>query len=864
MRRLWRIVKRVLLVVLVLFLVLVVALGSVFTWLVVRGFPQREGSIQLPGLTAPVHVVRDASGIVNIYAATTEDLFAAQGYIHASERMWQMEVWRRIGAGRLSELFGDDSLDNDKFIRLLGWRRAAEADWAIMSDEGRLALESYARGVNAWLDQHGDLPLPFVIAGLQGAGGGLSGFRPEPWTPIDTLSWQKVQAWALGDNFGTELLRMILLKRGLSTQQIAELAPAYDPSRPVVVPSDTESGQGTPPRGRPTTTGMDAATATLLLKASDFLRSTIAMAGAGAALAGSNGIAVAPSRSASGGALLANDPHLDISMPSVWFLVGLHCEPAGPQCPYELAGAGFPGVPGIVLGHNARIGWGLTNVGPDVQDVFEETVDPADETRYLYKGQSLPFEYRHESIGLSNGETVHEVTRSTVHGPVISDLQSDFRSAEDGGADLGRDGYVYALQWTATMEADRTLDAVLGVNRAQNWEEFRTALRGFEAPSQAFLYADVDGHIGIQIPGRFPIRANGDGSYPVSGESGNNDWIGFVPFDELPSVYDPTDGLIVTANNQPTDPGAGPYIGRDFDPGFRAARIHELLDGSDSITADQLRSVQGDVKLTRAAPVLEALTDVQADGTASDLRRQLLDWRDDLSCSTGSVGCAAYETFEYWLLRGVFDDELGDGYEPDNASWRYVGSEPSHDMIGRLVSQPNSPWWDDQSTAPLESREVIIGAALERAASDLATLGAPDSRTWGRIHTVTFQEQTLGTAGIGPLEWIFNKGPFPAPGSCTTVNKVCGRIADDWPMEGDKPDLQARFAASSSPSYRLVVDMSNLDGATIIQATGQSGLPFDSHYGDYIARWLTNSPIPLPWTKDAVEAAQVQVLTLTR
>lgn len=863
MRRLWRIVKRLLLVLLVLVLILVIALGGVFTWLVVRGLPQREGTVQLPGLGAQVRVVRDANGIPNIYAATTQDLFAAQGYIHASERMWQMEVWRRIGAGRLSELFGDDSLDNDKFIRTLGWRRAAEADWAIMSGEGRLALESYASGVNAWLAQHGDLPIPFVIAGLQGAGGGLSGFRPEPWTPIDTLAWQKVQAWSLGDNFGTELLRMILLKHGLSTQQIAELAPGYDPSRPVVVPTSAVSATQNLVGGVQATDSMDAGAAARLLEASDSLRSTIAMAGAGAALAGSNGFAVSPSKSASGGALLANDPHLDISMPSVWFLVGLHCTTVGPQCPYELAGAGFPGVPGIVLGHNARIAWGLTNVGPDVQDVFEETVDPADETHYIYKGQSRPFENRTEVIGLNNGDEISIDVRSTVHGPVISEIEGDFRTVEEGGADLGRDGYVYALQWTATMEADQTLDAVLGVNRAGNWTEFRDALRGFAAPSQTFLYADVDGHIGLQIPGRFPIRAAGDGSYPVAGESGDNDWTGFVPFEELPFVYDPPSGLIVAANNQPTEPSAGPYIGRDFDPGFRAARIHELLDGVNAVTTDQLRSVQGDVKLTRAAPVIDALAAVQVDDVAAGtVRQQLLDWRDDLSCSTDSIGCAAYETFEYWLLRGVFDDELGNGYEADNASWRYVGSELSHDLIGRLVSQPNSPWWDNQSTAPVESREFVITAALERAASDLATLGAPETRTWGRIHTMTFQEQTLGTAGIGPLEWIFNKGPFAAPGSCTTVNKVCGWIADDWPSEGVQPNFQRRFAASSSPSYRLAIDMSHIDDATIIQATGQSGVPFDTHYGDYIARWLSNSPIKLPWTQGAVDSAGTQVLTL--
>ena len=564
MSRLWRWFKRLVLVVLVLVLVLVIAASGLFAWLVARGMPQRDGVAHIPGLSATVRVVRDANGIPNIYASTTHDLFAAQGYVHASERMWQMEVWRHIGQGTLSELFGDTSLGNDRFIRTLGWRQSAEADWNVMSADGKLALEAYADGVNAWLDQHGDLPLPFVIAGFQGAGGGLAGFHPQHWTPIDSLTWQKVQAWSLGDNYGVELTRSVMLQQGLTVEQINQLTPGYDPSRPVVAPGFTALGSDVPSASVPAT-HLTATKASRMLGAADRLRQTIAMAGAGAALAGSNAFAVAPSRSASGGALLANDPHLEVSMPSLWYAIGLHCElPAGPSCPYELAGVGFPGVPGIVLGHNARIAWGFTNVGPDTQDIFEETVDPADETHYLYKGQSLPFTVRTETINVAGGDPVSLEVRSTVHGPVMDDVDSIFDPTDEGGAGLGRDGYVHALAWAATMQPDRALDAILAVNRAANWDEFRAAARGFGAPSQTMVYADVDGHIGVQIPGWFPIRASGDGSYPVSGQDGAHDWTGFVPFDELPFVYDPPSGLIVAANNQPAAPGSGPFIGNSL------------------------------------------------------------------------------------------------------------------------------------------------------------------------------------------------------------------------------------------------------------------------------------------------------------
>ena len=422
------------------------------------------------------------------------------------------------------------------------------------------------------------------------------------------------------------------------------------------------------------------------------------------------------------------------------------------------------------------------------------------------------------------------------------------------------------MAWTATAQPDKTLDAVLGVNRAQNWDDFRNALRDFGAPSQTFLYADVDGNIGVQVPGLIPIRASGDGAYPVSGEDGAHDWTGYVPFDQLPYVYNPSSGVIVASNNQPLPIDSSVFLGREFDPGWRAMRIHELLDTDAPVTTDQLRAVQGDVKLTRAAPVIAALSDITA--TTADgetLRQALITWGSDLTCTTDSTGCAGYEDFEYWLERGVFGDELGSGTDPTNAAWRYVGTEAAHEFLTRLINDPSSAWWDDTSTpTTTETRNEIIAAALDKAATDLRTsLGDPAKWTWGRIHTVTFQEQTLGTSGIGPLEWIFNKGPYAAPGSCTTVAKICGSIADDWPTGDEPADLQARFAAGSSPSYRLVVDMKNLDAATIIQTTGQSGVPFDAHYGDFIERWLANDPLPFPWTSDAVNAATKQTLTLS-
>ena len=469
-----------------------------------------------------------------------------------------------------------------------------------------------------------------------------------------------------------------------------------------------------------------------------------------------------------------------------------------------------------------------------------------------------------ETIKISGGDDLEFAVRSTVHGPVMSDVDSDLKPEDDGGLGLGREGYVYALAWTGSNEQDRTLDAVLDVNRAANWDEFHDALRNFAAPSQYFVYADVEGHIGVQVPGLVPIRAQGDGSVPVPGESGDYDWTGYIPYDDLPNSFDPPSGIIVASNNMPADPANG-FLGREFDPGYRAARITELLTTDEPLDTDLLRSIQGDTKLTRAAAVLAVVDGIQPDtDDGKTLKQRLHDWADTLTCGTDSQGCAAYETFEYRLERGIFEDELGGGDGPTDGARRYVGTELAHELVTRLVDQPDSPWWDDISTTDAtETMDDIIATALDQGAKDLRTaLGEPTNWTWGRIHTITFEEQTLGSSGIAPLEWIFNKGPFPAPGSCTTVNKTCVSISDDWPTGDEKPDLNQRFDVTSGPSYRLVVDMSDLDEATIIQTTGQSGLPFDSHYGDWIQRWLDNVPLPLPWTKTAVDAAITQTLTL--
>ena len=851
-----------------LLVVVVVALAGgagAVAWITNRAMPQTTGTLRVEGLEAAVTVDRDASGFAHITARTPHDLFFAQGFVHASERMWQMEVWRRISAGRLSEIFGAGSLDQDRFIRTLGWRQAAERDLAALSSEGRAIVDAYVAGVNAWLDANrGNLGLAFLVVGDE----------PEPWTALDALAWGKVQAWNLGGNMDAEIFRFLADQRLGDPARTDDLFPRRD--GPVIVPSaDGPTVLGATDRAPAAADpGATAAIPRLTEDQAAAWREVAALGGAVLRLAGldgsdgglasdhaigSNDWVVGPSISSTGGALLANDPHLGISMPSVWFVNGLHCERVDQACPFDVAGVSFPGVPGVVLGHNARIAWGATNADPDVQDLVIETIDPADPARYLGPdGTSLPFTVRTEQIAVSGGEPETIQVRETIHGPILNDV--DKRLA---------DGPLMALRWSATLAdagPDRTYEAILGLDTAANFEDFRAALSLYRAPSQNFVYADVDGHIGYQLPGYVPIRSDplDRGDRPVPGSTGDGEWLDPIPFAQLPWALDPTEGWIVTANNAVVDEAYPHFIGQEWDPGYRAERIIDLVNdhGQDGLTVPEMTDIQNDTAPLRArdiVPHLDEALPATADGMA--IADRIATW--DGTCTIDSLGCAAYMAWEYRILRDVFDDDLGP------LARDYVGTPISWVALEGLLAEPDARWWDDTTTPLAETADLIVLRAMDEAGAELrAALGEPDGWTWGRLHTATFKEATIGTgSGIGPLEWYFNRGPVAAPGAAGAVSASYYRLRRAYPDPTD-PEfvplaIDQLFTVTNLPSYRLAIDMSDLDGARIVITTGQSGQPFASHYDDQIESWRTGGTVPLPFTRDAVAAATVATLTLS-
>ncbi|MCU0483856.1 MAG: penicillin acylase family protein, partial [Chloroflexi bacterium] len=720
----------------------------------------------------------------------------------------------------------------------------------------------------------GRLGLAFVLAGRQaGLDGGLGGYDPEPWTPVDSVAFGKLQAWSLGGNLEAEAFRVAAdarlgdpaLTDALVPPYPADSPLIYDPAaRPGAVSGGTVAGRagtGTSPSARPSTPAADV---DALLALGHLAGSIPRLAGidAGGGLLGAHGLGsnnwvVAPEQSATGTALLANDPHLGFQMPSIWYMNGLHCAPVGNGCPYDVAGVSFPGVPAVILGHNARIAWGVTNVGPDVQDLFVETPDPADPAgRYLHAGESLAYETRRETIAVAGGDPVTITVRETVHGPVVSDVIDRLAGAASP----------HALRWTALAETDLLLDSFVAINRAGTFAEFRDALRGYVAPSQNFVYADVDGTIGYQMPGLVPIRPAGDlGDRPVEGASGLHDWTGYIPFDELPAMENPASGFIVTANNLVAGPDYPYLIHREMDPGWRATRITDLLAeaaaSGDGVTVDELAAIALDTRPLRAdavSPLLLAARPATADGRT--LQDRIRAW--DRRCPVTSRGCTAYEVTEWRLLRGLFDPWLGE------LAIDYVGSEPSRLALQAALADPTSRFWDNPATTVAETRDGALAAALDAAGADLRSELGDDARwTWGRVHTVTFEEQTLGSSGLAPLEWYFNIGPVPVPGTQDAPNNSSMTFGA-WYPDPDDPSsrpgtLRDAFEAGNGPSYRLAIDLGHLDEATIVTTTGQGGNPFDRHYGDLVDDWLAGRALPLPFTPAAVEAAAVSELTLT-
>lgn len=812
-----------------------------------RSFPQTEGEIALEGLDGQVDIYRDPMGVPHIYASTRNDLFFAQGYVHAQERFWQMDTWRHIGSGTLSEMFGGSQVETDAFLRTLGWRRTAELEYTRLGDEERAIIDAYTKGVNAYIKDRGAtaLSLEYAILGLLSPD-----YVIEPWTPVHSLTWGKAMAWDLRGNMDDEIERAVLLKT-FTPEQVAELFPAYPSDHPSIV---NRLGEGTSSNASAPAAAFEIPDETLAVLGHNVSLLEHALGPAADGI-GSNSWAVSGSLTSTGMPLLANDPHLGIQMPSIWYQAHLECRPKTDACPYNVAGFTFAGVPGVVIGHNERIAWGVTNLGPDVMDLYIEKVNPEDPDQYEVNGEWVDFETRTETIDVVGGEPVEITVRSTRHGPVISGVfgpLKDENTADDpefvpfrerAGIELPEQ-YVIALKWTA-LEPSTPFEAIWGFNKAGSWDEFRDAARQFHVPAQNLLYADVDGNIGYQTPGDIPIRARGDGTVPVPGWTDEYEWTGLIPFEELPFVLNPEEGYIVTANNRSHPPDYAYLITRDWDHGFRARRIVDMLESAPvGMDVSYMQVMQADSFNANGPVFVPLLTGMNykaatpTDAIALDILQK---W--DFQNSVDSSGAAVFSAFWRHLMKNTFHDQLPERYWPSGGGrWFEVLRNAG----------PDSFWWDDVTTTEaVESRDDILRKSFVEGVAELEGLlgNDPGAWRWGDLHTATFRNGTLGESGIGLIEALFNRGPFPTGGGSSIVN------ATGW-------DAAWGYEVTNVPSMRMIVDLGDLNISLTVHTTGQSGHAYHEHYMDMAETWARVEYYPMRWDANSVAAQAEGYLVL--
>jgi penicillin amidase len=765
--------------------------------------PRTSGALRLTELSAPVEVLRDRWGVPHIYAQSDEDLFVAQGYVHAQDRLWQMELQRRTGHGRLAEIFGPLAVEADRFLRVLGLHHVAQQEVELLEGEERTVVEAYARGINAYIQGQKRLPIEFL----------LLRYRPEPWQPVDSLVWAKVMALGLCMNWTSELLRARMVAT-VGLERTRALEPEYLATHPLVVPSAItfKSNIGAEALER------DASVERFIPR--------------GNGIEGSNAWVVGGQRTATGKPLLANDPHLMLQIPSLWYenhLVGKE---------YHVTGASIPGIPGVIIGHNERIAWGETNGMNDVQDLYVERFDPNDPMCYEFEGKWYRVDIRREKIRVrGHREPVIQDVRTTRHGPVIAPLIPQ----------PGKEEEQLTLRWIA-LEPRRIVRSILDLNRARDWSTFRQALQFWSAPALNFVYADVDGHFGYALGGHIPIRPNGDGRLPVPGWINGYEWSGLIPHALLPHVLDPPCGFVVTANNRIVGDDYPYALPGEWDPGYRAERIRQLISAVPIHDVDSFACMQSDV---RSLPGLQLTHLVQRVSPASALERRAHDlvrtWNGELT--TDAIAATICTHWCTHVLTAAYSDVAGPlgmvtgigSFATTPGALYLLQALPG---VLRRAELRDDAWLPEDLTWDRllqETWTATIADLRQRYGDDLAQW------TYGRYHQLTLRHP-LGVLPL--LSWLLNRGPYPLGGGKETV------CAGDY---GQTPNGDEFYVG---PSYRQICDLADWDRSVSIHPTGQAGHPVSRHYFDFFETWRHGCYHPMLWSRQCVERETTHRLLL--
>lgn len=801
---------------LILVLALLVAGGGWLYWRVRVSFPQQVGSLRVPGLAARVEVLRDARGVPHLRAQSLEDLLFAQGYVTAQDRLWQMDLSRRAAQGQLSEIFGEAALSFDIENRTLGFNHAVEREAKALDPEVGKLFEAYARGVNAFIDSHRDrLPIEFL----------LLRYRPRAWRVADSLGIPLNMAKVLSNSWPDELMRERIHVK-LKETLYANLFPDHSPlDHPVAEWPTAPLPSQANPAPRPSTELIAptvlASVGWNLLAAEgleplpsaleSLLEESVTFQPAGL---GSNNWVVAGTHTKSGKPLLANDPHLDHSIPSVWYMVDLKAPG------FDVTGVSLPGLPGVVIGHNDHIAWGMTNTGTDVQDLYIESFNFRDPKKYLHNAEWVDGEVREETIKVRNAHNYSFAVKSTRHGPIIS---------HQGDRDL-------ALGWTALQPGalSAVSRALFRLDQAHNWEGFTAALRDFSGPMQNFVYADVDGNIGYYAAGWVPIRKKGEGTLPVPGSIDDYDWAGQVPFEDLPHSYNPAIGMIATANGRVV-PDNYPYlITTRWEAPYRTARIFQLLEAGSAFTVADLLRIQMDIHPLDDEWLAKQLVAAAAQHSPRDPEAQYalgLLSRWDGEARADSAATLVCEVTRAALLERVLEPKLGD----DLSGYHW----PMSTVFLQNAVTNNWTWW--LPPGDVTFNDTLI-ASLEEAVKRLPRIVGSNSHEawrWGNTIPLTFHHPL--SYGIPWLGRVLDVGPFPQRGTLTTVKSTTMTLG---------------------PSMRMVVDFSNLDGSVQNITLGESGQVFSPYYMDQVGAWLAGTSFPMLFSDAAVQKGAIHRLVL--
>lgn len=801
-------IRRGLAALLLLTLIAIAALAT-YAW---RTLPRHDGTLALAGTRGEIRIERDGHGIPTIVADSPLGAYYGLGVVHAQDRQWQLETHRRIGSGRMAEAFGPPALETDRFLRALGVRRAAEAQWANASASTREALQAYADGINAVVAAGGQVRAPeFLLLGLQ----------PGRWEAADSLAWAIMMAWDLGGNWNNELLRLRLALQ-LPSARIDQLMPPYPGSAPPVATDYAALVRSlglTPQKLAALTGGFEAAPES------------------GVEGIGSNNWVLAGSRTSTSMPLLANDPHLKLTSPALWYFARLKAPGL------DVAGATMPGLPFVVLGQNADIAWGFTNTGPDVQDLYLEQLDPADAGRVRTPAGFEPLQTAADTIRVKGQPDVAVTLRRSRHGPVISDAGT---MADVLGAPGAKGaGHVLALRWTA-LDADADpIGAGLKLQAANSVDSFFAATRGFVAPMQSMVVADRAGHIGLVAPGRVPLRGpehDLKGQVPAPGWDARYDWQGWVPDDQTPRRKDPAAGWIATANHRIVDADYPHHLTHDWALPYRFRRIEQMLEARPKHTARELQAMQLDDLSLAAQRLLPYLARAEAPHALAAAAKAQLEGFDGRMAGERAAPLIFW-AWQRQLARGLFADDVGLAFYE-----KFLSGRSFQDALEGVLARDDASWCDDKGTPAAETCAQQSGAALARALDELsARFGSnPASWRWDAAHQVHAEHRPFSR--VPGLDRLFELR-VPMAGDTHTVSAT---------QVGLRPDARsgAVFQIGHSASLRAVYDVGDRARSGVMHSSGQSGNVFSPRYRDFIGPWSRGELLPL-WPQGAPAAVLV-------